>query len=77
VTGAHAASVVVHKEARMVTRHCRPPTRIVTRHCRPPRSKGMGAYSIVVTAPVHSVTCPEASIPAMVIGMLDRNDSVH
>jgi hypothetical protein len=66
VTGAHAASVVVHKEARMVTRHC-----------RPPRSKGMGAYSMVVTAPVHSVTCPEASIPAMVIGMLDRNDSVH
>jgi hypothetical protein len=45
--------------------------RIVTRHCRPSCSVGMGAYSRDVTAPVHSLRSSEASIPTMVIGMLD------
>ena len=48
--------------------------RIVTRHCRPSCSVGMGAYSIDVMAPVHTLRSSAASIPVMVIGTLDRND---
>jgi hypothetical protein len=56
---------------------CSHDARIVTRHCRPPCSMGIGAYSMDVTAPVHLMRSSQTSTPTMVIGMLDRNDSKH
>jgi hypothetical protein len=51
--------------------------RTVTLHWQPSCSVGIGAYSSDVTAPVYDACSSDASIPVTVIGMLDRNDSMH